>query len=64
MMEGRWDEAWRGDRIEEIVRREVPSMWGMGLEVDQAKEEMRKKSEGFSNFAATFAGEQPKVSSS
>jgi len=59
LMEDRWDRDWIGERIDDIVGREVPVLWGMGLEVSQAQEEMRRRSDGFRHFARVFAGEQP-----
>lgn len=61
LTEGRWDETWREEQIGEIVGREVPGLWGMGLEVGLAREEMERRSEGFATFAEVFAGDEPKV---
>ena len=62
MTEGKWDDEWREAKIDEIVAREVQTLWTMDVEVDRAREQMREKSKAFGEFQSVFVGKQPKVS--
>lgn len=57
----RWDTAWREEQIEVILKKEVGGMWTLGLEVAQARQGMRDRSQGFEKFSQLFVGETPKV---
>ncbi|KAL8281473.1 hypothetical protein RQP46_006157 [Phenoliferia psychrophenolica] len=59
LTENRWDERWKGERIDEIVGREVQTLWTMQLEVETAREQMREKSNAFDAFRGLFIGSTP-----
>lgn len=63
MTEGRWEDEWREAKIDEIVAREVQTLWTMDVEVEKAREQMRDKSNAFGDFKELFVGKQPKVTS-
>lgn len=62
MVEHRWEETWRHDKIDEILRREVQTLWSIDLTVDKAREDMREKSREFEAFKDKFVGQVPRVS--
>jgi DNA replication ATP-dependent helicase Dna2 len=63
MTEGRWEDAWRESKIDEIVAKEVQTLWAMDVQVEKARESMREKTKAFGEFKEVFmGGKQPKVS--
>lgn len=63
MVEGRWDDEWRKERIQEVVHDQVAQLWTCDLSVDKAVEDMLDKSKELEGFSATFIGAKPQVSS-
>lgn len=61
LTEGKWDKEWRKDKIDEIVMREVQTLWSMELGVDTAREQMLQRSEGFAAFEDLFFRPTPGV---
>ncbi|KAM0752276.1 Dna2-domain-containing protein, partial [Meredithblackwellia eburnea MCA 4105] len=59
MSEGRWDEDWVKEKVNEILRKEMMVLWGMELGVDQAREVLLEKSKGFEDFRNMFIRDKP-----
>lgn len=64
LSEERWDDEWRKEKIDEILKGEVQTLWSMDLSIDKAREEMLDKSKEFGAFKDQFVGEAPGVRSS
>ncbi|KAK4052776.1 DNA replication endonuclease-helicase Dna2 [Microbotryomycetes sp. JL201] len=54
MLENSWDESYRRDKIQEIIRNQIQQLWSIDLESTKAYEDMVEKSKGFDTFKATF----------
>lgn len=59
---GDWSEQVREQVVEEVLTREVESLYDAKLSEGQAKTVMLEKSRGFSGFAETYCGPQMSVS--
>lgn len=62
LSEDRWDDEWRKEKISEILKGEVQTLWSMDLSIDKAREEMMDKSKEFEAFKDQFVGVAPGVS--
>jgi DNA replication ATP-dependent helicase Dna2 len=61
LTEGRWEEEWRNEKIDEIVKMTGGQLWTMDVGFDKAREEMREKSKELGDFAERFIGSKAKV---
>lgn len=61
LVDERWDEDYRREKIDEIVGREVQTLWTMEVDVGTAREQMLEKSGGFEPFQSLFVGTTPGV---
>ncbi|KAK4699919.1 DNA replication ATP-dependent helicase/nuclease Dna2, partial [Phenoliferia sp. Uapishka_3] len=59
LMDEKWDEEYRREKIDEIVLREVQTLWSMEVGVDVARQQMVEKSKAFNAFQESFVGNTP-----
>lgn len=64
MLENRWDDTFREDKISEIIKQTGGQLFTVNLDFEKAREELRARSQGFEAFADRFVGDEPKVSRS
>ena len=62
MLENRWDDAFRQDKIAEIVKQSGGQLFAVNLEFEKAREELDERSKDLEAFADRYVGEEPKVS--
>ncbi|GAA5914570.1 hypothetical protein JCM5296_006275 [Sporobolomyces johnsonii] len=60
LLEGRWDDDWRYEAIDEIVKENGGMLWTMDLSFDAARLQLRERSKEFGAFAERFMGDKPK----
>ncbi|GAA5950222.1 hypothetical protein JCM21900_003514 [Sporobolomyces salmonicolor] len=60
LLEGRWDDEWRYETIDEIVKENGGMLWTMDLSFDAARSQLRERSKEFGTFAERFMGDKPK----
>lgn len=62
LTEENWEEDTRKEKIQDMLERDVQTLWTMeSMTVDKALEELKNRSREFSDFAETFVGDVPKV---
>lgn len=62
LTEGEWGEEKRDEKIESVLMGQVKELWGIKLGVEEARREMRSKSNGFGHFAEVYVRDTPSVS--
>ncbi|TKA52359.1 hypothetical protein B0A53_04828 [Rhodotorula sp. CCFEE 5036] len=60
MLENRWDDAFRQDKIAEIVKQSGGQLFAVNLEFEKAREELDERSRELEAFADRYVGEEPK----
>ncbi|CEQ40945.1 SPOSA6832_02624, partial [Sporobolomyces salmonicolor] len=60
LLEGRWDDEWRYETINDIVKENGGMLWTMDLSFDAARLQLRERSKEFGTFAERFMGDKPK----
>ncbi|KWU43439.1 Dna2-domain-containing protein, partial [Rhodotorula sp. JG-1b] len=60
MLENRWDDAFRQDKIAEIVKQSGGQLFAVNLEFEKAREELDERSKDLEAFADRYVGEEPK----
>ncbi|GAA5861587.1 hypothetical protein JCM8547_008083 [Rhodosporidiobolus lusitaniae] len=64
LLAGRWDEEWRNEKIDEIVKQTGGQLWTMYVGFDAARNQMRERSKEYEAFAQRFVGDKPKSDAS
>lgn len=62
MLENRWDDAFRQDKIVEIIKQSGGQLFAVNLEFEKAREELDERSKELEAFADRYVAEEPKVS--
>lgn len=60
LREGRWDERWIDERIEEVARAGLGDLMRLNVDVDQAKHEVWARAGGLKTFATRYMYDLPK----
>lgn len=61
LTEGNFDDDWREDKIDELLVKEMATLWSIDVDVQKARMEMKEKSKEFSQFSDRFRGDSPEV---
>lgn len=61
MLENRWDDSFRFEKIQQIVKDSGGQLWSVNVSFAKAQEELAERSKEFEAFADRFMGVQPKV---
>ncbi|GAA5886249.1 hypothetical protein JCM6882_001581 [Rhodosporidiobolus microsporus] len=56
----RWDEDWRNEKIDDILKQNGAALWSIEIGFDKARNELRERSKEFEAFAERFIGDKPK----
>ena len=63
LTEGNFDDDWREEKIEELLVKEMSTLWSIAVSLEKARGEMKEKSKEFSQFSDRFRGDSPEVRS-
>lgn len=61
LSDGRWDRTFIDQKTTEIIHAGMESLVRLGVNVDTAKAEIRKRAKGLEAFSQRFIGDSPKV---
>lgn len=61
LTEGNFDEGWKEEKVEELLVKEMSTLWSIDVSVQKARMEMLDKSKEFSQFSDRFRGDSPEV---
>ncbi|TNY23878.1 DNA replication factor Dna2-domain-containing protein [Rhodotorula diobovata] len=61
MTDGKWDDEYRFERIDEIVKENGGMLWELEMSFDKVRLELRERSKEFQAFAKRFSGSKPKA---
>ncbi len=61
LADGRWDRTYIDKKTTEIIHAGMESLVRLGVNVDTAEAEIRKRAKGLEAFSRRFIGDLPKV---
>lgn len=61
LVTARWDEAFMEELVDEVVRKGLSDLLRIGVGVDAAKAEVKKRAIGLRAFSERFVSDEPKV---